>query len=70
MREAVKNVIESNVPASPEVVKALRRHRKKLETIAYSSNCRAKKQLQQSGGAILPLILSTVLPALVSFLRR
>lgn len=70
--EVALNVIKKNIPVHPSTKHVLCNHKKALCTIADKkvSHSKRKKLLVQKGGAILPLILSTVLPLLAQSLFK
>ncbi len=68
LSEAALNVVNRNVPISPTTKHVLCNHKKVLCKIVNKklSIGQRKKVLIQKGGAILPLILSTLLPMIAN----
>lgn len=67
--EICHNLIGGAVPLTPDQKNKLARHKRALRMLAAKDTSLAKKRqylLDQRGGAILPLLLSTVLGALFS----
>lgn len=68
--ELALNVVNKNIPVHSSTKQALCHHKKILCTIADKKVALGKRKrlLVQKGGAILPLILSTVLPLIAQAL--
>lgn len=66
--ECIYNVLRGNVPLSEKTKQKLRRHKTTLRRIVKRGECWNKKRkylVQKGGGIIIPLLLSTVLQAVV-----
>ncbi len=70
--EIALNVVNRNIPIHPSTKRVLSDHKKAICTIADKkvSIGKRKKILVQKGGAILPLLLSTVLPLIAQALFK
>lgn len=72
LSEAALNVVNRNIPVHPSTKHILCNHQKAICKIVNKklSVVQRKKLLVQKGGAILPLILSTVLPLITNALFK
>jgi len=67
--ECILNVYKKNIPVSKSAVARLRPFKKAVSTLATKKKLSLKKKkhlLNQRGGALIPLLLSTLLPTLLS----
>jgi len=71
--ECMLNVYRKNVPLSNDVVDKLRPFRKTIISVGNSpkmSNLKRKRLLNQHGGAFLPILLSALLPTVLSLIKK
>lgn len=70
--ECAYNLLRGNIPLSEKERKQLSKHKSILRRIVKRGECWAKKRkylVQQGGGVIIPLLLSTALQALTQLVR-
>ena len=69
--ECVFNVYKRNVPISKRTISKLYPFRKTIVKIGKNPKSpKAKRLIQQKGGAFLPILISSLLPTVLSMLKE